>query len=146
MKAVVQRVAHASVTIDGNCCSEIEQGLLVLLGVEQDDDVSTAEKLAAKLLKFRIFSDQDGKMNWNVSDVGGSLLVVSQFTLVATTDQGNRPGFGSAATPALAEFLYEHFITVLRCAEAVPVKTGVFAADMQVSLLNDGPVTFTFDV
>jgi|TARA_R110002073_G_scaffold11861_1_gene53336 D-tyrosyl-tRNA(Tyr) deacylase len=146
MKAVVQRVARASVTIDGNCCSEIEQGLLVLLGVEQDDDVSKAEKLAAKLLKFRIFSDQDGKMNWNISDVGGSLLVVSQFTLAATTGQGNRPGFSSAAAPVLAESLYEHFVTVLRRADAVPVKTGVFAADMQVSLLNDGPVTFTFDV
>lgn len=146
MKAVVQRVAHASVTIKGECCAEIDQGLLILLGVESHDDASKADKLAAKLLRFRIFSDSEGKMNRSVSDIGGSLLVVSQFTLAATTGQGNRPGFSSAATPALAESLYEHFVTVLRGAEAVPVKTGVFAADMQVSLLNDGPVTFTFDV
>lgn len=146
MRAVIQRVARASVVIEGERCAEIDQGLLVLLGVEKNDDEGKAERLAAKLLKFRIFSDSTGKMNRNVCELGGSLLVVSQFTLAATTGQGNRPGFSSAAEPVLAESIYEHFVTFLRRNGTAPVKTGVFAADMQISLINDGPVTFTFDV
>ena len=146
MKAVVQRVLSCGVTIDGIERSSIGRGLLVLLAVEHDDDNATAEKLAKKMLAFRIFADDAGKMNLNITQANGELMIVSQFTLAANTQNGNRPSFTSAAPPALAQQLYEYFVTVLKRETSVPVQTGVFAADMQVSLINDGPVTFTFQV
>ena len=146
MRAVVQRVRRADVQVDGNICAEIEQGLLVLVGVEQHDDEAIMDTIAQKILSFRVFSDQNGKMNLNVADVGGSLLLVSQFTLAADTRRGNRPGFSQAAPPAQARALYEYLVTKLKALDTVPVQTGIFAADMQVSLVNDGPVTFTFSL
>ena len=144
MRAVVQRVAEASVSVDGDVCAKIERGMLVLVGVERDDDHSTIDLFAQKLIKFRIFSDHLGKMNLNVIEAGGALLVVSQFTLAADTGRGNRPGFSSAAPPEQARALYEYLLTRLREQAKVPVASGIFAADMKVSLVNDGPVTFTF--
>lgn len=144
MKVVVQRVAEASVSIAGDVCAKIDRGLLVLVGIEQGDDQSSLQRCAQKLLSFRVFSDQQGKMNLDVRAAGGALLVVSQFTLAADTARGNRPGFSSAAAPEQARALYEDLVTLLRAAAGVEIQTGVFAADMQVALINDGPVTFTF--
>lgn len=144
MRAVVQRVTSASVSIGGECCAKIDRGMLVLVAVEQGDSEAHARKLADKLLAFRMFADANGKMNLSVGEAGGALLVVSQFTLAASTERGNRPGFSGAAPPDEAERLYERFVTFLREKNMVPVETGRFAADMQVSLVNDGPVTFTF--
>lgn len=146
MRAVVQRVLSCDVTIDGEECSKIGRGALVLLAIEHGDDNAAAEKLAKKLLAFRMFADDAGKMNLNIAQANGELMIVSQFTLAANTQNGNRPSFTSAAPPALAQQLYEYFVTVLKRENSAPVQTGVFAADMQVSLINDGPVTFTFQV
>ena len=144
MKALVQRVSQASVEVDQQCIGKIEHGMMILLGVEATDTEITAEKLADKLLKYRMFSDEAGKMNLNVTQVEGELLVVSQFTLVADTQKGNRPGFSRGAPPALGERLYKHFIAhVDRQYKAC--ETGKFGADMQVSLINDGPVTFMLE-
>jgi len=140
MKAVVQRVREARVDIDGEVAGRIGQGLLVLLCAEQGDTDAVAERLLAKLLKLRIFSDEAGKMNRSVQDVAGGLLVVSQFTLAADLSGGNRPSFGRAAAPDEGRRLYEHFVALARAAHPV-VETGRFAADMQVHLINDGPVT-----
>lgn len=141
MKALIQRVSSASVRVDGNEVSRIDAGLLVLLGVEQDDSELTAALLADKVCKYRLFSDDVGKMNLNVQQVKGQLLVVSQFTLAADTNSGLRPSFSSAAVPEQAKRLYQHFVH--RCQEhQLKVSTGRFAADMQVELVNDGPVTF----
>lgn len=140
MQALIQRVAQAEVRVDGRCIGAIQAGLLVLLCAEQGDTETEADKLLAKLLKLRIFSDAQGKMNRSVQDVGGGLLIVSQFTLAADTSGGNRPSFGRAAAPALGQRLYEHFVTQARAAHPV-VATGRFGADMQVALVNDGPVT-----
>ncbi|MFQ6372011.1 D-aminoacyl-tRNA deacylase [Shewanella sp. YIC-542] len=142
MIALIQRVKQASVTVDDRIIGSIDKGLLVLLGVEQQDDADTVVKLAHKVLHYRVFSDEQGKMNLNVSQVGGSLLVVSQFTLAADTRRGLRPSFSSAATPAQADSLYQAFIAQCRQSGMV-VETGSFAADMQVALINDGPVTFS---
>lgn len=141
MKALIQRVTEASVTIDGQVFSSIEQGLVVLLGVEKGDDSTSVDKLLHKVSHYRVFSDDDGKMNLDVQQVKGSLLVVSQFTLAADTGKGLRPGFSSAASPDLAEALYEEFIAKA-IGKNIPVGTGQFAADMKVALINDGPVTF----
>ena len=139
MRALIQRSKNASVTIAGEITGSISHGLVVLLGVEHEDTAEDADWLAAKIAQMRIFSDAEGKMNLGVKDVGGSVLVVSQFTLHASTKKGNRPGFTRAARPEQAIPLYEHFMAAL--AQEVPVKKGVFGADMQVALINDGPVT-----
>ena len=140
MQALVQRVAEARVTVDGRITGQIGPGLLVLLCAERGDDEAMADKLLAKLLKLRIFGDEAGKMNRSVQDVGGGLLVVSQFTLAADTSGGNRPSFTGAALPEDGRRLYEHFVRQARAAHAL-VATGEFGADMQVALVNDGPVT-----
>ena len=140
MIGLVQRVARARVTIGGQVSGEIGPGLLLLLCAERGDTEAEGERLLAKLLKLRIFADAQGKMNLSVQDTGGGLLVVSQFTLAADTSGGNRPGFGNAAAPDLGRQLYENFVARARAAHPV-VQTGMFGADMQVELLNDGPVT-----
>lgn len=144
MKAVLQRVSEASVRVDGDIVGEIGSGLLVLVCAMQGDTEANADKLAAKVAKCRIFQDDAGKMNRSVQDIGGSVLVVSQFTLAADTVSGNRPGFSRAAAPADGERLYEHFADRLR-ALGLTVETGRFSADMKVSLLNDGPVTIPME-
>jgi D-tyrosyl-tRNA(Tyr) deacylase len=140
MKALLQRVREARVEIDGRVVGEITSGLLVLLCAEQGDTDATGDRLLAKILKLRIFSDDAGKMNRSLQDVGGGLLVVSQFTLAADLSSGNRPSFKQAAPPDEGRRLYDRFVAQARIAHPV-VETGVFAADMQVHLVNDGPVT-----
>jgi D-tyrosyl-tRNA(Tyr) deacylase len=140
MKAVLQRVAHARVDIAGRTVGAIEAGLLVLLCAERGDVDALAERMLAKILKLRIFADEAGKMNRSVQDIGGGLLVVSQFTLAADASGGNRPSFTQAAPPDEGRRLYDHFVAKARAAHPV-VATGEFGADMQVHLLNDGPVT-----
>jgi len=140
MLAVVQRVREARVVVAGSTIGEIGHGLLVLLCAERDDAEPQADKLLAKLLKLRIFSDEAGKMNRSVQDVAGGLLVVSQFTLAADLSGGNRPSFTNAAAPEEGRRLYDYFVERARAAHPV-VQTGEFAADMQVYLVNDGPVT-----
>ncbi|MCK3658064.1 D-tyrosyl-tRNA(Tyr) deacylase [Pasteurellaceae bacterium Pebbles2] len=140
MIGLIQRVTQAKVEVNGEIVGEIGKGLLVLLGVEKEDDCAKADKLAEKVLNYRVFSDADDKMNLNVQQVQGELLVVSQFTLAADTQKGLRPSFSKGAPPALAEELYQYFVQ--KCGEKIAVSTGQFAADMQVSLTNDGPVTF----
>ena len=142
MKALVQRVTEASVTIDGEVIAEIGRGYLVLFGVTHGDTEEMADKLASRVVKLRIFEDDSGKTNKSIEDVAGSIIVVSQFTLYADTDHGNRPGFSNAARPDLAIPLYERFVADLRAALGPErVGTGRFGADMKVLLLNDGPFT-----
>jgi D-tyrosyl-tRNA(Tyr) deacylase len=145
MLAVVQRVREAKVVVDGRTIGEIGQGVLVLVCAERGDAEAQADKLLAKLLKLRIFSDEAGKMNRSVQDVGGGLLLVSQFTLAADTSGGNRPSFTNAAPPEEGRRLYNYFVAQARAAHPV-VQTGEFAADMQVHLVNDGPVTIPMTV
>lgn len=145
MIALIQRVTHASVTVEGETTGEIGPGLLVLLGVEKEDNEQKANRLCERVLGYRIFSDENGKMNLNVQQAGGSVLVVSQFTLAADTERGMRPSFSGGAAPEQAEALYEYFVTRCR-SQGVVAETGRFAADMQVSLTNDGPVTFWLQV
>ena len=140
MIALLQRVSQASVRVQGRLIAEMEGGLLVLLCAEQGDTPALADRLLAKILKLRIFADEAGKMNRSVQDVGGGLLVVSQFTLAADLSGGNRPSFTQAAAPQEGRRLYEHFVAQARAAHS-QVHTGQFAADMQVALVNDGPVT-----
>jgi D-tyrosyl-tRNA(Tyr) deacylase len=140
MITVLQRVSEACVRVDGEVIGQIDHGLLVLLCAEQGDTDALADKLLAKILKLRIFGDEAGKMNRSVQDVGGGLLVVSQFTLAADVAGGNRPSFTQAARPDEGRRLYEHFVAQARDAHPL-VQTGRFAADMKVSLINDGPVT-----
>ncbi len=140
MITVLQRVSEASVRVEGEVIGQIGQGLLVLLCAEQGDTDALADKLLAKILKLRIFADEAGKMNRSVQDVGGGLLVVSQFTLAADVAGGNRPSFTQAAKPDEGRRLYEHFVAQARAAHPL-VQTGRFAADMQVALVNDGPIT-----
>ncbi|QIL81952.1 D-tyrosyl-tRNA(Tyr) deacylase [Diaphorobacter sp. HDW4A] len=140
MITVLQRVREARVEVDGEVVGQIGQGLLVLLCAEQGDSDKLADKLLAKVLKLRIFSDENGKMNRSVQDVVGGLLVVSQFTLAADTKGGNRPSFTAAAAPDEGRRLYEYFVSQARVVHPI-VQTGQFAADMQVHLINDGPVT-----
>jgi D-tyrosyl-tRNA(Tyr) deacylase len=144
MKAILQRVTGASVEVDGTIVGKIEGGLLVLLGVAKGDGESDGRYLAEKIRTLRIFSDDQGKMNRSLVDVGGSVLLVPQFTLLARTANGRRPSFDEAAPPDEAKRLYEQVATDLR-AQGTIVETGVFAAHMQVALLNDGPVTFILD-
>lgn len=145
MRTVTQRVRHASVTIDGKIHSEIQQGLLVFLGIEPSDTEEDIEWLIKKTVGLRIFDDAAGVMNLSVSDIEGEILVVSQFTLMASTKKGNRPSYIRAAGPEIAVPLYETFVRRLSDALGKPVETGVFGADMKVELLNDGPVTICMD-
>lgn len=144
MKALLQRVTEASVAVAGERIAAIDAGLLVLLGVEPEDSEAEADWLAAKTLALRIFADAEKPMNRSVVDVAGAILVVSQFTLAADTSRGNRPGFSSAAPPEQAERLYEAFVAALR-RRYPKVATGRFGADMQVALINDGPVTLLLE-
>lgn len=140
MRALLQRVSAAEVTVEDTVIGRCDGGLLILVCAMQGDDAAAAERLAGKVAKLRIFRDGDGRMNRSVADVGGSALVVSQFTLAADTSRGNRPGFSAAAPPAEGERLYEYFADQL-AAQGIPVQKGQFGADMKVELLNDGPVT-----
>lgn len=144
MKLVVQRVKNASVTIDGNLFSSINNGYLVLFGVEKNDTKEQADWLANKLCVLRAFSDENGKMNLSIKDVAGEMLIVSQFTLCAEIRKGTRPSFDNAMSPNEANEMYEYFMSKVR-EQDIPVKTGVFGADMKVELLNDGPVTFIME-
>ena len=144
MRFFIQRVNEAKVTIDGNVTGEIKRGFLVLIGVSDTDTKEIADKLIKKLLNLRIFEDSEGKTNLALKDVGGSLLLVSQFTLYADCKKGNRPSFVHAASAELANELYEYVISQCRMA-GFPVETGVFGADMKVSLINDGPFTVLLD-
>jgi D-tyrosyl-tRNA(Tyr) deacylase len=145
MRVVIQRVQKASVEIQGQIVGEIKQGLLLLLGIETEDNKGDADYLVQKISNLRIFSDADGKMNLSVQDVGGQFLVVSQFTLHASTRKGNRPSYIRAARPEQAIPLYEYFLTELQKTSPSPIQTGQFGADMQVALVNDGPVTIIMD-
>ena len=145
MRTVVQRVRHASVTINGQCVASIGQGMLLLVGFEDTDEPNDLEWMAQKVAHLRIFDDADGVMNRSVKDVDGELLVVSQFTLFASVKKGNRPSYIRAAKPDVAIPLYESFCEMMSRQVGREVKTGVFGADMKVSLLNDGPVTIVID-
>lgn len=145
MRVVIQRVREASVEIGGALHASIGKGLLILLGIETADSREQADYLAKKISQLRIFNDDEGLMNRSVVDVGGQLLVVSQFTLYANTQKGNRPSFIQAARPEQAIPLYEYFVQTLSELAARPVQTGVFGADMQVGLINDGPVTIIME-
>ncbi len=145
MRVVLQRVLTASVTMDDTVFSEIEKGLLILVGMEEADIQEDIEWLCKKITELRIFADAEGKMNLSVKDVLGDVLVVSQFTLFASIKKGNRPSFIRSAKPEIAIPLYEIFINTLNNLLEKAVKTGVFGADMQVALVNDGPVTITID-
>ncbi|EPW7976395.1 D-aminoacyl-tRNA deacylase [Cronobacter turicensis] len=145
MIALIQRVTHASVRVGEEVTGEIGPGLLVLLGVEKEDDEQKANRLCQRVLGYRIFSDEQGKMNLNVQQAGGSVLVVSQFTLPADTEKGLRPSFSRGAPPEQAQALYNYFVSRCRAA-GITTETGRFAADMQVSLTNDGPVTFWLQI
>lgn len=144
MKTVIQRVKSASVTIDGNLYSSINQGILVLYGVEKGDVEDFSRYLTEKILKLRIFEDDNGKMNLSVKDIQGELLIVSQFTLAGDTRKGTRPSFDSAMLSKEAEVMYENFVTMMK-ESGLTVKTGVFGAMMDVALINDGPVTFILE-
>ncbi|WBU52375.1 D-aminoacyl-tRNA deacylase [Paracoccus sp. SCSIO 75233] len=144
MRALIQRVTEASVSVDGQIIGQTGPGLMILVCAMQGDDETAAEKLAARIAKLRIFRDDAGKMNRSLADTGGGALVVSQFTLAADTKSGNRPGFSAAAPPDQGRFLYELFAAALR-ALGPHVETGEFGAEMKVSLVNDGPVTIWMD-
>ncbi len=145
MRLVIQRSLAASVRIDGQVVGQIDRGLVVLVGVEEADSAEDGDWLAAKTAALRLFADAEGKMNLNVTEAGGRVLAISQFTLFASTKKGNRPGFTRAARPEKAVPLYEHFLARLEIELGSPVERGVFGADMQVALVNDGPVTIVID-
>ncbi|WP_371193662.1 D-aminoacyl-tRNA deacylase [Glaciecola sp. SC05] len=145
MIGLIQRVKTADVKVDEKTVASIQKGILLLLGVEKTDGQLQLEKLAKKVHQYRIFNDDNGKMNLNLTDVGGKLLVVSQFTLVAQTDKGNRPGFSLGASPEHGKHIYNAFIAHVN-EQYQSCETGIFGADMQVSLVNDGPVTFQFKI
>lgn len=145
MRVVIQRVAEASVTVDGQVTGAIEQGLLVLMGVEDADTLEDQEWISGKIVNLRIFDDENGVMNKSVLDIGGSILLVSQFTLHASTKKGNRPSYIKASKPEIAIPIYEGMIVQLGKDLGKPVATGIFGADMKVRLLNDGPVTIVMD-
>lgn len=144
MRFVIQRVKHASVTVEGETCGAINKGFMVLIGVSKEDNEAIADKLVDKMCKLRIFEDENGKTNLSLDDVNGELLLISQFTLYANCKKGNRPSFIDAGGPEEANRLYEYIID--RCKEKCPVvKKGIFGADMKVELLNDGPFTVILD-
>ena len=142
MLGLIQRVSSASVSVENTVVGTIDQGLLLLLGIEKTDLEAAADKLLQKILNYRVFADSEGKMNLSLRDIGGELLVVSQFTLAADTNKGLRPSFSSAASPEQAEELYDYFLTQAATALNTQIQSGRFGADMQVMLHNDGPVTF----
>ena len=148
MRGLIQRVSQASVSVDGVVTGDIQQGILLLLGVQKGDSTEHADKLLQKVLNYRIFGDEEQKMNLSLKDIQGDLLVVSQFTLAADTRKGLRPGFSTAASPELARELFQYFVDKAK-QESVQthmnLQTGIFAADMQVTLVNDGPVTFLLE-
>jgi D-tyrosyl-tRNA(Tyr) deacylase len=145
MIGLLQRVSDARVEVEGNVIGAIQQGLLILVGVERDDTATQAKRLAERLLGYRIFADENGRMNLNVQQINGGVLLVPQFTLVADTEQGNRPGFSRAATPETGQLLFDELVAAVR-QSGQSVATGRFGADMQVSLCNDGPVTISLRV
>jgi D-aminoacyl-tRNA deacylase len=145
MRVVLQRVKEASVTIEGVIKSEIKEGLLILLGIENEDNTDDIQWLVSKIAQMRIFSDEAGLMNRSVMDIKGEMIVVSQFTLHASTKKGNRPSFIKAARPDIAIPMYENFVSKLKELSGLNVLTGAFGADMKVALLNDGPVTILID-
>ncbi len=144
MRVVLQRVAHASVTVDGEIIGKIQRGFLLLVGVTHDDAMEDMEYLVRKIVQMRIFEDEEGKLNRSIQDIGGEILSVSQFTLFADTKKGNRPSFSKAAPGDVALEMFEQFNGLLR-ETGIPVETGQFGADMKVELLNDGPVTILLD-
>ena len=145
MKALLQRVSRADVAADGGIAGSIGAGILVLLGLDQGDSIAVAQRMVEKILNYRIFADQQGRMNRSVRDMGGGVLLVSQFTLSADTGKGLRPSFSSAMAPAEAEVLYAGVLEILQHSHQ-PVAAGIFGADMQVTLVNDGPVTFLLEI
>ncbi|MGI6124649.1 MAG: D-aminoacyl-tRNA deacylase [Acetivibrionales bacterium] len=145
MRAVVQRVKHAKVTVEGRVTGKIEKGILVLLGVGEDDENKDLEYTADKIINLRIFEDSDDKMNLSVRDVNGEVLVVSQFTLYGDCRKGNRPSYSKAARPEMAQEYYNKFIDYLRTKYSINVESGVFQASMEVDFINDGPVTLMID-
>lgn len=148
MRALLQRVKSASVSVDGSVVGEIQQGLLVFLGVQKHDDEVAADKLLKKIIQYRLFADEQQRMNLSVNDIQGGLLIISQFTLAADTKKGLRPSFSSAAEPGLAKDLYDYFVAQAESTgknAGISIATGLFGADMQVSLTNDGPVTFLLE-
>ena len=145
MIGLIQRVSHAKVDVENKTIGQIEQGILLLLGVQKNDTHEQMEKLVTKVLNCRIFSDENGKMNLNLKQVRGQLLVVSQFTLAADTKKGNRPGFSNAGEPTMSKTLYQDFIRMAR-QQGIDVESGEFGANMQVTSCNDGPVTFWLEV
>lgn len=145
MKLVIQRVSEASVTIEGTIHGAIAKGLMVLIGIAENDAQEDADWLIAKMIQMRIFPDEEGKMNRSLLDCGGALLLISQFTLHASTKKGNRPGFIAAARPETAIPLYDYFVEQCRASGVKQVATGIFGADMKVALINDGPVTIVMD-
>lgn len=145
MKAVLQRVTHANVVVDNELISEIKSGFLILLGVDNTDTKEDADILSKKISGMRVFEDENGKMNLSLTDIGGSVLVISQFTLLADCRKGRRPSFVNAGAPDMANELYEYFCERIKIDGIEDVKKGIFGADMKVSLLNDGPVTILLD-
>lgn len=144
MKVLIQRTLDASVSVSGSTIGSIPFGLVLLIGIEKHDNSSSLQKMADRVLAYRVFSDDNGKMNLNVQQVNGGILAISQFTLAANTRKGLRPSFSGAAAPDDAKALYEEFVTLLKARHHL-IETGEFAADMQVSLVNDGPVTFLLE-
>jgi D-aminoacyl-tRNA deacylase len=145
MIAVIQRASQASVTIDGKIKSQINKGLLILIGIEEADNIEDIEWLSNKIVSLRIFNDAEGVMNVSIKDDGGDIILVSQFTLHASTKKGNRPSYLKAAKPDIAIPIYEKMISALEIALGKPIQTGEFGADMKISLVNDGPVTIIID-
>ena len=145
MRVVIQRVSESSVSIDGEIVGSIQKGFMILLGIENEDSIDDIEWLVGKISKLRIFSDEEGKMNLSIADIGGSFLVISQFTLHASTKKGNRPSYIKAARPETAIPLYQEFMRRLHEVSGLPVESGEFGGDMKVSLINDGPVTIIID-
>lgn len=145
MRVVIQRVGHASVTINGSCKSAIKEGFMILVGIEESDNQEDISWLCKKIINLRVFDDENGVMNKSILDSGGNILVISQFTLHASTKKGNRPSYIKAAKPEVSIPLYEQFCNELSIALGKEVKTGEFGADMKVELLNDGPVTICMD-
>ena len=146
MIGLIQRVSEASVKVDGRITGQIGRGLLVLVGVEKHDTHASAQRLLERILGYRVFPDESGKMNLSLSDISGELLLVPQFTLAADTRKGTRPSFSSAASPEHGMEMFDHFVKIAREKKRARVETGVFGADMKVSLVNDGPVTFWLQV
>lgn len=145
MRALLQRVLEAKVVVDAETTGEIQHGIVVFLGLAKEDNLEKGKKLIDKILKYRFFDDEQGKMGWNVAQAGGGLLLVSQFTLMAQTQKGLRPDFGPAMPPTEAKALYEQLVVYAQ-SQFAPVQTGIFAADMKVHLVNDGPVTFNLEI